>query len=77
MADSKGLHMPGPEPSLIMSEALHILREMKDGTDRKLVLKSKIKTRNAAVARVKIHRKHGSCVVHSVLKQSFPHSLSL
>ena len=57
MPDSKGLHIPGPELSLIMSEALHILRERKDGTDRKPLfkskvkakVKSKIKARNAAV----------------------------
>lgn len=37
----------------------------------------KIKTRNAAVRRVKTPRRDGSGEVHCVLKQSFPHSLSL
>lgn len=40
-------------------------------------LSPKIKIRNASVFRMKSHRRDGPCVVHFVLKQGIPHSLSL
>lgn len=41
MPDSRGLQIPGLNLSLMVLEALHILRERKDDIDRKLILKYK------------------------------------